>query len=483
MHPHLYRSWQKYIYNLDDVAAQLEQQSVIAVGVAPYPRIVPALFMSRRSYQIYCVKNSKDLEVMRNYATVFSLEERAPKVAEKVKSTNYLLRGYAFQGFLKSRKGPYTLLFYQPNTPIVTYLNEQGIPWIGNDPKSFEDIMHKEPFREALKKLRLNHLPDWNLSKQDFLQKSFDELFKRWQKPLVCQPADYEVIGSTRFIHTAEDLAEAKRIYGSDEHYNKVNIVKLSPFVVGETLSMLGCVTEQGVLTSTLQLQLIDIPESLHGYPAGGTFFGHDWGFRNWSSGVEADAQVIVEVFGEFLYKRGYRGIFGIDFIYDIKKEELYPLECNPRFTGAIPVYSMINIANGVPPIDFFTIASFLDIDVDFDFEAVNEMWKKRVNASHIALTPQGIDTMPLDIPAGIYKTSPSGELRYQRPGAFLHELKNKDELIVIDQIPLLGEAVMQNVPRLFKLVIPQSIAIGSKQIKPYWGAMLSRLQKKLRKH
>jgi predicted ATP-grasp superfamily ATP-dependent carboligase len=482
MNQRFYNSWKKYIHNLDDVLEQMQQQSIIAVGVAPYQRIIPALFLPRRSYQVYSVRNSADVTLLRNYAYIYCLEEKAPKIAAKVQSTGYLLKNNLFQGFLNSRQDPYTLLFYQATPPIVQYLNENNIPWIGNDPKTFDSVFHKEDFRKVLEKYNLPHLPSKNISKEEFLSTDFNSLYKLWQRPFVCQPGDYEISGGNFFIHTEEDLAQAKSRILSFDKFERVSIFKLSPFVVGDTVSMLGCITDKGILTSPLQLQLIDVPESLHGNPPGGTFFGHDWGFRSWSESAELDAQTTVEKIGKHLVKNGYKGIFGVDFIHDKKKDLVYPLECNPRFTGAIPVYSMINLLAGAPPIDFFTLASYLKIGVDFDFEAVNELWKKPIKASHIALTPLGIDTMKIELETGIYTYDEQlHQLSYVRPGAFLHELNNDREFIIIDQVPQVGQTIAQGVPRLFKFIFPTSIAESSKQIKPLYRTIIDSMSDLLR--
>ncbi len=477
MHPRFYPEWQKYIYNLDEALEAMSQKNIIAVGVAPYQRIIPGIFLDRQTYQIYAVKSSADLEVLRKYAYIFCLEEKLPKIAAKVQSTGYLLKNFAFQSFLKSRQNEFALLFYQTTPPIVDYLNQEKIPWIGNDPKVFEPVLHKEGFREVLRKLKLSYLPDWNLPKGEFLKKSYQEISRHWQRPVVCQPADYEISGGTLFIHNEEDLKKAHEIIKTNEKFaTKVNTIKLTPFITGDSLSMLGCVTDQGVLTSTLQLQLIDIPETLHGAPTTGLFCGHDWGFSSWDSGTEADAQVIVELVGEYLGKRGYKGIFGIDFMYDKRKRELFPLECNPRFTGTIPIYSQLNLLAGVPPIDFFTLASYMNIPLEFDFDAVNEAWKTRINASHVSLSPFEMQTMNISLPAGIYSYNhKTAEITYERPGAFLHELRGKQEFIIIDSVPIKDQPIMQTVPRMFKFIFPHSIAdTGSNTIKPEFGEILN---------
>lgn len=480
--PNFLESWRKYVKNLDDVLEQLHLQQIIAVGVAPYQRIIPAFFMKPSHYQIYCVRDSADIEVLKNYANIYCLEEKNPKVAQKVQSTNYLLHNFMFQAYLKNRRSHYALLFYQTTKPITDYLDQQNIPWIGNDPKSFDPVLHKDTFRNLLKSMKLRHLEDWTLPLEEFNGKDFAELQKRWKRSVVVQPADYEVSGGTMFVHSQGDLDKAKENLRT-ERFSKVHIVKLTPFVTGNALSMLGCVTEQGVLTSTLQLQLVDVPESLHGHPASGHFFGHDWGFKSWSDETEKQGQKIVESIGHWLYRRGYRGIFGIDFIYDDKTDELFPLECNPRFTGTIPVYSQLNLLSGAPPIDFFTLVAYLKIPIKFDFEAVNQAWKKHMDVSHVAIVPYGIETMKISIATGVYSyDEKTKSLEFLRPGAFLHELKNNNEFLIIDTVPKQGQEIMQGVPRLFKFIFPKSIATATNQIKPFYGEMLNSMGDLLRR-
>ncbi len=474
--------WSKYIHNLDEVMEQLNLQAIIAVGITPYPRIIPSTFLDKQHFQIYAVHDSTDIEVLKNYANLACMEQIDPKVGQKVRSTEYLMKNYVFHSFLKSQRNPYTLLLHTSTPPIVSYLNEQNIPWIGNDPKSFEPLLHKKGFKELLVNLRVDYLPDLVMTKQEFYSKPFDEMQKKWKKSFVSQPGDYEVSGSTYFIHNLEDLDAARKFYTSDR-FERVEKIKISPFITGDAVSMLGCVTDAGILTTPLQLQLIDVPEALHGQPPTGAFFGHDWGYKSWSDQAAKDAQNIVEQVGRWLGKRKYRGIFGIDFIHDKETDKVYPLECNPRFTGAIPVYSQLNLLAGVPPIDFFSIVSYLRIPIKFDFNAVNELWKKQINAAHIAIVPNGVEQMKIPLNAGIYTYHEQEKsLEYLRPGAFLHELKNENEFIIIDQVPKVGKVISQNVPRLFKFIFNTTIAEASNKIKPKYGEILNSMGKLLRR-
>jgi len=475
MDKQLFEAWRKYVPNLGEVIRKMQEKTIIAIGVAPYPRIIPALFLE--NYAIYCVKDASDLDVLRAYAKIFCLEEKHPKIAAKVHATSYLLGNYIFQGFLKSWTRPFRLMFYQVTPKIVKTLEELGIDWIGNRPESFEKVLLKGDFRDLVKKRELPAIPDWRVSKEDFLKMTFVDLWDRWKRPSVIQRADFDVAGEmgTFFLRTEEDWNVCYAALSKDERFK---VLTISPFIEGYSLSMLGCVTPKGVLTSPLQLQLIDVPESLHGQLATGVFLGHDW-----PQATEDTAKKIVESFGEYLSERGYKGIFGIDFVYDATTHEIFPIECNPRFTGALPVYSIMVAANGVPTMEFFHLAAHLDIEVDFDFEKVNEALKIRRPTSHISLAPKGVFEMKLPLTAGVYSyDTGSGSLRYERPGAFLWDIKEENEFIIMDSVPRVGGRVIQNVPRLFKLIFPRQIALGTSRVSPEIAEFIASLATALRK-
>lgn len=459
----------------------MQEKTIIALGIAPYPRIIPSVFL--QNYQIYSVKDTADLDTLRAYANIFCLEEKFPKIAPKVHATSYLLGNFAFQAFLKSRRSPFKLMFYQTTPPIIKKLEELHIEWIGNRPESFQEVFLKGSFREVIKRLGLPHLEDLRLAREEFLSKTFEELFSYWNRPVVVQRADFDVSGEqgTFFVKTKDDWSTMHQILSQDTRFTEV---QMSPFIEGNSLSMLGCITHLGVLTSTLQLQFIDVPEALHGQLPTGVFLGHDWGFHPWDEKAQQDAQTTVEKVGEFLAEKGFLGIFGIDFIHDAKTQQVLPLECNPRFTGALPVYSLMILQNNeVPPMEFFHLMAHLGIKEKFDFTAVNEGLKHRLPISHISLTPKGAYEMKLPLAAGIYSFSLQKKaLTYQRPGAFPWEFKDNSEFMMIDSMPRKGGRVIQNVPRLFKLIFPQSIATSSFTVRPEIGEMITILSNALRK-
>ncbi|MEK7541288.1 MAG: hypothetical protein AAB533_00330, partial [Patescibacteria group bacterium] len=158
-------------------------------------------------------------------------------------------------------------------------------------------------------------------------------------------------------------------------------------------------------------------------------------------------------------------------------------IECNPRFTGALPVYSLMGAHQRGPTIEFFHVFSHLNIGIDFDFAAVNAAFKQRLPLAHISLTPKGVFKMRLPLAAGIYSYNRSARLlRYERPGAFYHDFKNPEEFMIIDSLPRPGGRVIQNVPRLCKLIFPRGIARSSFAIESDVGDLITTLSAGLRK-
>ncbi|PJE64733.1 MAG: hypothetical protein COU90_00485 [Candidatus Ryanbacteria bacterium CG10_big_fil_rev_8_21_14_0_10_43_42] len=474
-------AWQKYIHNLGDVLKNMQEKTIIAVGIEPYNRIIPALFLD--NYAIYCVKDSVDLDMLRKHAKIFCLEEHHPRIAAKVHALGYLVNNYIFQGFLKSWKKPYRLMINLATRRTAETLDKLGIDWIGNTPKNYEGTQLKGEFRDLIKQLKLPTMPEWRMSREEFLKLSYDDLHGKWQTSVVVQRADLEVSGNlgTFFLHTKDDWHMCRDILSGDNRFNEILI---SPFIEGFAPSMLGCVTARGVLTSTLQLQLIDVPESLHGSAATGTFLGNDWIFHSWPDETVKTAQHIVEEIGLYLSRKGYKGVFGIDFIYNKETHDLYPIECNPRFTGAFPMHSQMLMMQGVPPMEFFHIAAHLGIDVQFDFEKVNAAIKQRLPLSHIALVPHGIQKMTLPLQTGIYRYNhETSELTYIRAGIFMEDIKNDGEFLIVDSVPRFGSSIAQGVPRIFKLVFRKGIATSSMGVVPEVGIILAKLSSALRKN
>lgn len=479
MKPDFFSSWKRVVPNLQNVLARMEEKTIIGFGMVPYPRIVPALFL--KNYEMYAVKDTADLDVLRSHAKIFCLEEKFPKAATKIHAASYLLGNYAFHAFLKSRRKPFRLLLHRTTAPIVQKLQDLQVDWIGNRPETFQDIWLKADFHALLKKLGLPCLASTRISKGEFLKKTFPQVSNQLHPPFIVQRV-YSETGLEQnpfFIKNEDNWEDMRLALSLDQNFTEVQI---SPLAQGLSLAMVGCITHQGVLTSSLQLQFIDVPEVLHGKPPLGILLGYDLEFCNWDAKIETTAQKITEQVGEFLLSKGFLGVFGINFLYNQKTNEIFAQECIPQFPEDVHIYSLaVMNQTQVPPMDFFHLMAHLGIKENFDFPKVNSALKERLSISHIFLLQEGIQEMKLPLRTGVYSFDPEKQaLTFQREGAFVWELKNSSEFLMIDSMPRLGKPVIENVPSLFKLIFSESIGESSSKVQPHKAALLSYLSKAL---
>lgn len=470
--------WRHLIPAIDEIIAEIDKTAILSVGITPYTRIIPSFFL--KNYSIYTVQRSSDVDIMQESVRMHVLADFHPDIAKRVHGTGYLIGNHAFQAFLKSRRQKPKLMFYTMTEKIVESLDKLGIEWIGNHPRTFERVMLKGSFKALMRELGLPVPPSVVLPRSEFLEKTFDELAADLGGRFVVQRADKETGGNegTFFVHDDADFRRSLHALGKDDTFGQVVATR---FIEGHSTSMLGCVMPQGVLSGPLQLQLIDVPQALHGVPPNGIFFGNDIGFAQWPPETERSAQYAVETIGAHLALQGYKGVFGIDFLYDKETGQIFANECNPRFTGSLVLYSLMLLEAKVPPMEFFHLLAHLNIKAEFDFDAVNAALKTRLPCSHIAFSPRGITSMELPLLAGVYSYDPAvPELTYKGPGISLADLKGDNDFLLVDTVPNLHGPIEQHVPRLFKFIFPRSIALSSYAIDETAGFLVKQFAAKL---
>ncbi len=462
----------------------MDEKTIIGFGMIPYPRIIPALFL--QNYIIYSARDTADIDILRSYAKIFCLEEKFPKVAKKIHAASYLLGNYGFQAFLKSRRYPFRLMLHRTTPDIVKKLEDQHIEWMGNKPESFENLLLPTDFAHVLKKLDLPYLEILQMPKEEFLAKTFDDLYRQYRQPFLVQRV-YLKLGVEQSPFCVQDSFDWEDVCESISRPTELEFkeIRISPVLSGYSASVVGCVTHLGILTSPLQLHLVDVSEVLHGEQPAGIFLGHDWSLQPWDPQIEKTAQQITGCIGKYLSQKGFAGIFGINFTYDTKTKNIFPVEFNSFFTDAFPVYSlMINSLNKVPPMDFFHLMAQLNIKEWFDFDRVNAGLKERLPLSTIFLRPTGIKEMKIPLKAGIYSYDKENKkIVFERPGAFLWELQDDSEFLMIDSMPRFEKPIIDNVPSLFKLIFPRSIAKSSSEIEPVAGEIITALSSILREN
>jgi len=170
---------------------------------------------------------------------------------------------------------------------------------------------------------------------------------------------------------------------------------------------------------------------------------------------------------GRYLAGFGYRGILGIDFLIDKEMKLVYPVECNPRFTGAFPMLSQLHICHDLLPMDVFHILEFLDIPYDLDPVSLNLGYAKTIKGSHMILFNLSGEILGgRNLPdAGLYEFDPDAEsIDFLQEASDYREIRTNRQFVIIDGPPdAEGERIVEGDPlhRLCRVLFPCPVVDG----------------------
>jgi hypothetical protein len=228
-------------------------------------------------------------------------------------------------------------------------------------------------------------------------------------------------------------------------------------------------VTPTAVLLSPLQRQLVDLAEVLppNRY---GCFCGHQWEDGQLPKEIQKEARNVVQWVGETLRKEGYRGIFGIDFVYDEEGQRLLALECNPRLTAAFPTLTYLQWAKRIPPLEAYHILSLLNPEGDVPIQGAEGDPEELGPAAQLMLFDRkgGGSTISQGPPGGRYRWS-SSDRRPVRTGPALPFPADPDpfEFILLDGSFREGTRI-QELERILRIVFLRPILMPDNSLDPW---------------
>ncbi len=403
-----------------------------------YSRISPACFLGA-PYHIVSLRKTLDLPLLRAKAEIFCLEEEIGKpVQGRGLNSELLLRHSPVQRFLRKLPMPRSLLLYQNYPGLVDLAKREGWRLLANPADLRIQVGGRAFFEKLVAELGLPKVPGTIYPLQVFRGLGYDHWAKRLGPEFVVQLPDISQGGGrgTFFVRSPEGYEQLKERL-KEEIWRGVKIASVSihRYVQGIPASVAVCLTRNGVLTSRLQRQLIDL-SYCRTFPEDGIFCGHVWDEGRWPSGIVRAARDQVERIGRYLWDRGYKGILGIDFIIDEGNEEVYPLEINPRFTGAFPMLSLLYLKAGKIPLEVFHILEFLDVKYEIDVEALNEDYSTPIRGSHLLLFLRGeIEGASVrDLRPGLYEHNEKEKrISFVSPAYDYQDIRNDTQFVVID--------------------------------------------------
>jgi hypothetical protein len=436
---------------------------IIGIGPSAWPRIITSYYFPK--FKTICLNDSQDDEYIRGKGNdVFSLKKEDPTLEVSPQTPGRIINTDVVKDYVAKLKEPFSFLVYKSSTFLEKVCAKEGWSFIGNAKEHMDLYENKKIFKEILREIGVETIPGENILIDELTDERFlDYQKKLGQKRLVLQLAEVTSGGGsgTFFIEDVSDLKYFReRADGIRKAFEgkkkKIETVNIAPFITGTSSSVSCCATHLGTLTGPIQTQIIDV-EQVTAKEKGrsGKYAGTDWSYRRYDSSSQKQADYIAQKFGEYIYKHGYRGIFGIDLIVE-ENGKVWPVECNPRDTDAFPMISMLMMDAGCVPLDVFHNLENLGIDYEFDFEKINQSYKLKPFEAAQILIENRLDSGAYIrgmVKVGVYSIK-DGDFVYKKEGFSLFDLTSDDEVLITEGVPKnFGERGYPISGRIFRLI------------------------------
>jgi hypothetical protein len=436
--------------------------SLVGVGMSAYPRITPALVFDR--YTILTLRKTQDLAILRRKADIFCLEETMEGTRGPYNSTR-LLEQSGVKRFINGLADPVKLIVYQSYPELETLASLEGWRLLANPFTLRTKLSDRSFFKEALHKLQIPNVPGGLFFLEDFLSQGYSYWEKTVGSCFVVQLNEIRQGGGrgTFFVKGPAHYEQLRsRLEKGVWRGEKVHRLSLRKFIEGHAVSVALCLTRHGILMSSLQRQMIDLPYC-QSFEEKGVFCGHSWGGETWSGSIKAQAFEYARRIGGVLNDLGYKGILGIDFIIEDGTDRIYPQEINPRLTAAFPILSQLHLSKGIIPMEVFHFLEFLDIPYEINVEALNERSGQPLDGGHLFLLHGGGGKRIADerLRPGLYEEDqPSGLIRFVRDAFHLGQIEHELQFILTEGPPdpemRIGE--MDPLSRICRLLFSSSL-------------------------
>jgi len=455
---------------------------VVALGAAnTFSYIIPSFYL--KNYQIMCIRDRKDTRLMKEKVNIFCLEDYKPNVFVPKVNSKEMMKFPESKEFLFSFEKP--ALFVRKTTLSTQIIvDSKKFPLVTNSKDIRDPYEDKLTFRNSLIKAKVNPIDGFVVKYEDFSFEKIKKAQEMYGKKVVVQAAELTHGGGVgtgfiedknNYINYKERMDRIKNVSG-----RRIDNFIITRFVEGTPSSVLGCVTRYGIIVGPIQTQIQDISDVVNLKKGDGVYCGHDWDYKKNSKKVVKKVEEIVKRFGEEISKNGYKGIFGLDLIINHKTDEVCPIECNPRYTDALPVISLFSMEKNIPTLEYFHLLEHLNVDYELEIRKINKKYKRRIVGSQILLMSKSEEWIRNngEIEAGIYEFK-NKKIKFIKPSFETKDIRNKNQFLVTDGVPFKGTEFKPR-SRILRLIFKTSILEEDKKLKENISFLIDIIYKKL---
>lgn len=265
-----------------------------------------------------------------------------------------------------------TILPYDSNPELEEFCRDNHIRLLSSPDQIKDELRDKSKIDEISRAIGLSTIPGTPGIIDDF---EFETLASEFGLPL--------------FLHFAEGAGgTGNRIVDTKEEFEKVKLeqkgkrLNAKKYFIGKTCTIDICVTPTSVICGTLEEELIGA-EPLNSNPT--EYVASSWFENNYSYEMRKKISNIGVALGEHTRSKGFLGCFHPDFLIG-DNDEIFITELNMRLGGSCGAYSKIQIASEQIPILALQSLAFIDPNLVFDAEKINERNLKPLDYALIVL-------------------------------------------------------------------------------------------------
>jgi hypothetical protein len=409
------------IATLDDVRAVLQSLDEPVFYVTNDPNHGVGLERMPIDYGIICIDDNAITGYLQaGGVSVFSLERELGSKNVIFRNSEQLLRHERTRAFLQTRNRA-NLLLFKTSAAIEKICQENGWRLLASPSRLGRYFENKLRFQEVLEKLGLPSPPGEVVTLSADL---YPALRRRYGPTLVVQFAK-GFGGSRTFL--VEDEGHFAALAG-DNPQKKARVAR---YVDGLTLTINACVTRRGIVIGDLFYQITGLPQCTT-YRLGSC--GNDWLYPPLPGTVRGRVFEYTRLIGEHMRERGYRGIFGLDFVAEADSHQVFVIENNARLVASIPLFTKLQIEGGEVPLLALHLLEFLGLNYEIDVEHINEDVQRRKGGAQLILhNLEGVTTRVRGyLQPGVYRWADAEGLIFRRPGYSIEDCREQGEFLVL---------------------------------------------------
>jgi len=301
------------------------------------------------NYHIICSDSDPIIPIVRKQgANIFSLEEQDIDISEIRNSAKLLEHPIVLDYIKKNAKFVPKIMYFKPSLKLDILIKQNGFIAIGNSAKLNELFEDKISFY----KLAQRDLSQYLMQAQVgvFGELNYNQLVEKLGTVFVIQFGHGWAGRTTFFIKDEREFNDLKEKFA-------FTTVKADRFVKGFTVLNNCCIYEGKIFVSLPAIQ-IDKVAQLSDKPT--VTCGRQWPVKFIGTRQIETIRSISESVGILMYKNGFRGFFGIDFLVEEATGKIYLSEVNPRLTASSAFFTLLEDNFGNVPLLAYHLADFL---------------------------------------------------------------------------------------------------------------------------